>query len=187
MKLLALLVVLAPATVLTACSSSQRATGKSPQARVERSSALRTNRVIVLGRSIGAISLGEGRTRSQTNARTRPALKSWRLLLLWWPCAHLVLVPRSTHATSQLHQDHLERLSHQLRRTCRDKPTGHAPSGRVVPERDLRTRGKQGRRCSGNRLRYSPGKGRLDSGRLQLSPPMLIARMARRLTVCACG
>jgi hypothetical protein len=62
MKLLALLVVLAAATVLTACSSSHRATEKSPQARVERSSTLPTNRVVVLGRSIGAISLGEGRS-----------------------------------------------------------------------------------------------------------------------------
>ena len=63
MKLLALPVVVAAVTVLTACSSSQRATEKSPQARVERSSALPTNRVIVLGRSIGVISLGERRSR----------------------------------------------------------------------------------------------------------------------------
>jgi hypothetical protein len=60
-KFLALLIVVAAATVLTACSSSHRATEKSPQARVERSSALPTKRVIVLGRSIGAISLGEAR------------------------------------------------------------------------------------------------------------------------------
>ena len=61
MKYLPLLVAVAAATGLTACSS-HRVTEKSTQPRVERSSALPTNRVIVLGRSIGAISLGEGRS-----------------------------------------------------------------------------------------------------------------------------
>jgi hypothetical protein len=62
MKFLPLLVAVAAVTGLTACSSSHRVTEKSPRPRVERSSALPTNRVVVLGRSIGAISLGEGRT-----------------------------------------------------------------------------------------------------------------------------
>jgi hypothetical protein len=62
MKYLPLLVAVAAATGFTACSSSHRVTEKSAQPRVERRSALPTNRVIVLGRSIGPIALGEGRT-----------------------------------------------------------------------------------------------------------------------------
>ncbi len=62
MKYARLLVAVAAAAVgLTACGSAHQRTENSPQ-HVETRSALPKERVIVLGRSIGAISLGEPRT-----------------------------------------------------------------------------------------------------------------------------
>ena len=86
-----LVVVLVAAIGLTACSSKAEVTERSSQLHVERSSTLPKNRVIVLGRSIGPVSLGErqtsvGRTLGLGERLRRGVFSyfSGRLLFSYW-------------------------------------------------------------------------------------------------------
>jgi hypothetical protein len=92
-------VVAAAVVALTACSSSHHVTKKSPAPHVEQRTPLPKERAIVLGRSIGAISLAERRT-SVTRAlgpgkRLSRGVFSYfagRLLISYW--FHDQLTPR---------------------------------------------------------------------------------------------
>jgi hypothetical protein len=94
-----LVVVVAAVVGLTACSSSHHVTKKSPPPHVEQRPPFPKDRVIVLGRSLGAISLGERRTSIRSalgpGKRLSRGVFSYfggRLLISYW--FHDQLTPR---------------------------------------------------------------------------------------------
>src|SRR5438270_3542805 len=114
---LSLVGVVAATAALTACSSSHHATKKPPQSHVAQRSGLPKDRLIVLGRSIGAISLGErGTTVRRTlgpGSRSGRGVVSYfggRLLISYWfhdELTHRVQYIKTTwdgfHTRSGLH------------------------------------------------------------------------------------
>jgi hypothetical protein len=137
---LSLVGVVAATVALTACNSSHHAAEKTPQAHVAQRSGLPKDRLIVLGRSIGAISLDErGTTVRRTlgpGSRSRRGVVSYfggRLVISYWfhdQLTHRVNYIKTTwggfHTRSGLHVGTSRRDLHLPRGSCFDRICGLA-------------------------------------------------------------